>query len=60
MLAGFERRVAQLDRDLCAPFHQEATQLETELLTIYRFIARGTGQEPESPGRWRCCGQIPL
>jgi hypothetical protein len=46
-LADFDRRVAQLDKDLRAPFHQEARQLETELLTIYRFIARGARQEPD-------------
>lgn len=39
MLAGFERRVAAIPSDLCAPFHTEARQLETELLSIYKFVA---------------------
>ncbi len=47
MLADFERRVARLDNGLCAPFHQEARQLETELLTVYKFIALGARQEPD-------------
>jgi len=42
MIAGFERRVAAIPRDLCAPFHNEARQLETELLTIYKVIALST------------------
>ena len=42
MIAGFERRVAGIPRDLCAPFHNEARQLETELLTIYKVIALST------------------
>lgn len=39
MLASFERRVAAIPSDLCAPFHTESRQLETELLTIYKFVA---------------------
>src|SRR5882724_4626126 len=39
MLAGFDQRVASIPKDLCAPFHQEARHLETELLTIYRVVA---------------------
>jgi hypothetical protein len=35
MLATFDRRVAQIPADLCAPFHEEARQLETTLLTIH-------------------------
>jgi len=42
MLEGFERRVAAIPNDLCAPFHSEARQLETELLTIYKFVALST------------------
>jgi len=38
MLAGFERRVAAIPSELCAPFHSEARQLETELLSIYKFV----------------------
>jgi len=47
MLADFEGRVARLDNGLCAPLHQEARQLETELLTVYKFIALGARQEPD-------------
>jgi hypothetical protein len=36
---GFDARVACLPDNLCAPFHQEARQLDAELLTIYRMIA---------------------
>jgi hypothetical protein len=39
MLAGFERRVAAIPSELCAPFHSEARQLETELLSIYKVVA---------------------
>ncbi|MGH7952524.1 MAG: hypothetical protein ACREFE_11485, partial [Limisphaerales bacterium] len=39
MLESFVRRVAAIPGNLCAPFHSEARQLETELLTIYKFVA---------------------
>jgi hypothetical protein len=42
MLEGFQRRVAAIPNDLTAPFHSEARQLETELLTIYKFVALST------------------
>lgn len=41
MLAGFERRVAAIPSELSSPFHTEARQLETELLSIYKFVALG-------------------
>lgn len=47
MLEGFERRVAAIPKDLCAPFHSEARQLETELLTIYKFVALATRREDD-------------
>ena len=47
MLVGFERRVAAIPNDLCAPFHSEARQLETELLTIYKFVALATRREED-------------
>jgi hypothetical protein len=47
MLEGFERRVAAIPRDLCAPFHSEARQLETELLSIYRFVALSARNEAD-------------
>jgi hypothetical protein len=39
MIMEFERRVASIPDYLCAPFHQEARQLEAELLTIYKMVA---------------------
>ena len=49
MLQGFERRVAEIPMDLCAPFHAEARQLESELLTIYKFVALSV-RKPEDLG----------
>jgi hypothetical protein len=37
-LAAFDHRVASIPRDLSAPFHEEARQLEAELLTVYRVV----------------------
>jgi len=39
MILGFERRIASIPQDLCGAFHQEARQLETELLSIYKMVA---------------------
>jgi hypothetical protein len=39
MIQDFERRVESLPAALCVPFHNEARQLETELLFVYRFVA---------------------
>jgi len=47
MLADSERRLARLDNALCAPFHQEARQLETKLLTIYKFVVRIVRREDD-------------
>ena len=47
MLEGFERRVASIPKDLCAPFHSEARQLETQLLAIYKFVALTTRKEED-------------
>jgi hypothetical protein len=38
-LEEFDRNVSQLPPTLCAPFHAEARQLETQLLGIYKMIA---------------------
>ena len=46
-IVAFDKRVASIPNDLCAPFHQEARQLETELLTIYRIIALGVRKEQD-------------
>jgi len=36
VLADFDRRVLALPEDLCAPFHDEARQLETEMMMLYK------------------------
>jgi len=46
-LASFEQRLATIPRDLCAPFHGEARQLETELLTVYRVVMLCTKREED-------------
>ena len=38
MLADFDRRVAEIPGDLCAPFHAEARQLDAELMTLYKMV----------------------
>jgi hypothetical protein len=38
IVAGFDRRIAAIPSDLCAPFYTEARGLETELLALYRVI----------------------
>ena len=40
MVADFERRVASIPQDLCAPFHTQAQHLETQLLTVYQMVAK--------------------
>lgn len=44
-LAAFDQRMASIPKDLCVPFHQEARQLETELLTVYRVVVLCTKKE---------------
>jgi len=44
-LASFDQRLATIPKDLCAPFHEEARQLETELLTVYRVVVLCTKRE---------------
>ena len=46
-LASFEQRLAAIPQDLCAPFHQEARHLETELLTVYRVVVLCTKREED-------------
>ena len=46
-LAAFERRLATIPADLCAPFHEEARQLEAELLTVYRVVVQCTKREED-------------
>jgi len=46
-LAAFDQRVAAIPRDLSAPFHEEARQLEAELLTVYRVAVLCTKTEDD-------------
>ncbi len=46
-LAAFDQRVAGLPPDLSAPFHDEARQLEAELLTVYRVVVLCTKKEDD-------------
>lgn len=44
-LAAFDQRIASIPRELSAPFHEEARQLEAELLTVYRVVVLCTKKE---------------
>ena len=46
-LASFEQRLANIPSELCAPFHEEARQLDTELLTVYRVVVLCTKREED-------------
>jgi hypothetical protein len=39
-VAQFDRNVALIPEDLCAPFHSQAMKLESELLMVYQMVAR--------------------
>ena len=49
MVAEFERRIAAIPKDMCAPFHAEARQLETQLLTVYQMVAKITKNVDDLP-----------
>ena len=53
-LISFDQRLAMIPDQLCAPFHEEARQLETELLTVYRFVVLFTKREEDLDrvGHW--------
>jgi hypothetical protein len=53
-LASFDQRLARIPEELCAPFHQEARQLDAELLTLYRVVVLCTKREDdlERVSRW--------
>ena len=60
-LNDFDRRVAGLPKDMCAPFHEEARQLETELLGLYRTTVCCVRREPNMDcvaKRWGEMGEI--
>ena len=46
-LASFGQRVAAIPKDHCAPFHEEARQLEAELITVYRVVVPCTKREED-------------
>jgi len=46
-LASFEQRISTIPKELCAPFHEEARQLEAELLTVYRVVVLCTKKEDD-------------
>ena len=46
-LDSFDQRLATIPSDLSAPFHEEARQLETELLTVYRVVVLCTKREED-------------
>src|SRR6516164_853625 len=46
-LTSFEKRLSTIPKTLCAPFHEEARQLETELLTVYRVVVLCTKREDD-------------
>ena len=47
MLDGFDRRVALIPPDLCGPFHQEARQLETQIMDLHNVAARCAGKSED-------------
>ena len=53
-LTAFGERLARIPQDLCAPFHEEARQLETVLLTVYRVVVLCTKREEDlqKVSRW--------
>ena len=46
-LDSFERRLANIPKDLTAPFYEEGRQLETALLTVYRVVVLCTKREED-------------
>jgi hypothetical protein len=57
MVADFQRRVASIPQDLCAPFHTQAQYLETQLLTVYQMVAkmaRRIEDLQQVSGLWGC------
>jgi hypothetical protein len=44
-LTDFDRRILAIPEDMCAPFNQEARQLETELVTAYKFVAQAARKD---------------
>jgi sugar phosphate isomerase/epimerase len=66
-LESFEERIARIPKDLQSPFHEEARQLEAELLTVYRVVVLCTRREDDWDriSRWwetmvRVCDQFAL
>ena len=47
VFADFDRRLQDLFEDLCAFFHDEVRQLETELMMLYKATVLCVRREPE-------------
>lgn len=47
MIAEYERRIESLPTDLCSAFHQEARNIETQLLVVYKMVALCVRKEPD-------------
>jgi len=47
-LDDFDKDVADLSKDLCAPFFREANRLEGKLTTIFQVVSRMARNEPET------------
>jgi hypothetical protein len=46
LLDDFDLRLSVIPADMCAPFHNEANQLEKEVLTLYRLTVMCVRREP--------------
>ncbi len=49
MVFDSSQRIASIPNDLCGPFHAEARELESNLLTIYRLVAMIVRKEEDLP-----------
>ncbi len=47
LLQEFDHGVSELSPDLCAPFNQEARQLEAQLTTMHKMVARMARSEDD-------------
>ena len=53
-LEDSKRRIALIPPDLCLPFHQEARQLETDLVLIYRVAVLHVRKAGDDMDRVAC------
>ena len=57
-LTEFDREVARMEPDLCAPFNAAASRLEGQLLTIYRTVVQSVRREEDLEVIARCWGAM--